>query len=63
MAETTRHDGCHCGAVQFTLNLDRDGSAMSCNCSMCSRACTLLSFVQASRFQLERGACGSRIAQ
>jgi hypothetical protein len=56
MATTeTRHGGCHCGAVRYTVELDSGASALSCNCSMCGRAGTLLSFVPAARFQLERG--------
>jgi hypothetical protein len=41
--------------VRYTVELDRGASALSCNCSMCGRAGTLLSFVPASRFRLERG--------
>lgn len=56
MAETeSRRGGCHCGAVRYTVELDRNATGMNCNCSMCGRAGTLLSFVPASRFQLERG--------
>jgi len=56
MVETeTRQGGCHCGAVRYTVELDRDPAALSCNCSMCGRAGTLLSFVPAPRFHLERG--------
>ncbi len=56
MADTeTRRGSCHCGAVRYTVELDRGATAMSCNCSMCGRAGTLLSFVPASRFHLERG--------
>lgn len=57
MAETeTRAGGCHCGAIRYTAELDRGGRVISCNCSMCGRAGTLLTFVPASRFRLERGA-------
>ena len=57
MAETeSRQGGCHCGAVRYTVELAREATAMNCNCSMCGRAGTLLSFVPASRFALERGA-------
>ena len=56
MADTeTRRGGCHCGAVRYTVELDPRATAMACNCSMCGRAGTLLSFVPASRFQLESG--------
>lgn len=56
MPETeTRSGGCHCGAVRYTVELDGGATVMSCNCSMCGRAGTLLTFVPASRFHLERG--------
>jgi len=56
MAETeTRQGGCHCGAVRYSVEIDRGASALSCNCSMCGRAGTLLAFVPAARFHLERG--------
>jgi hypothetical protein len=56
MAETeTRQGGCHCGAVRYTVALERHAKALSCNCSMCGRAGTLLSFVPAERFHLLQG--------
>jgi len=55
MEPDTRQGGCHCGAVRYTAQIDRGASALSCNCSMCGRAGTLLTFVPASRFRLERG--------
>jgi hypothetical protein len=56
MAETeTRAGGCHCGAVRYTVELERNPAAISCNCSMCRRAGSLLSFVPATRFHLEQG--------
>ena len=57
MAETeTRAGGCQCGAVHYTVELERGGRVISCNCSMCGRSGTLLTFVPASKFQLDRGA-------
>jgi hypothetical protein len=56
MAESeTRQGSCHCGAVRYTVELARGASVISCNCSMCGKAGTLLAFVPASRFRLERG--------
>jgi hypothetical protein len=55
-ATETRNGGCHCGAVRYAVELDRGATALSCNCSMCAKAGTLLSFVLESRFHLERGA-------
>ena len=51
----TRRGSCQCGAVRYTVEMERGARAMSCNCSMCGRAGTLLSFVPASQFHLERG--------
>ena len=57
MAETeNRAGGCHCGAVRYTVELDRGSTALSCNCSMCGKAGTLLVFVPEARLHLERGA-------
>ncbi|MGZ6139513.1 MAG: GFA family protein [Myxococcaceae bacterium] len=56
MADTERRQGgCHCGAVRYTVEIDRRVPVVSCNCSMCGRSGTLLSFVPASCFSLERG--------
>jgi hypothetical protein len=55
MAETTTYTGgCHCGAVQYRVatRLER---AMACNCSICSKTGTVLTFVPAARFELVRG--------
>lgn len=46
---------CHCGAVEFTVEGDIPGEAMSCNCSHCRRKGFLLSFVPAGTFTLNRG--------
>lgn len=55
MSATTHHGGCHCGAVRFHVEIDLAQTAVTCNCSMCARAGTILSFVPASRFVLEQG--------
>ena len=56
MAELeSRAGGCQCGAVRYTVEIDRAVPVTSCNCSMCGKAATLLSFVPASQFRLERG--------
>jgi hypothetical protein len=51
----TRQGGCHCGAVRYVVEVGPDATALSCNCSMCGKAGTLLTFVPSSRFRLERG--------
>ena len=53
MAELKIYEGsCHCGKVRFTAKLDLSKPVVSCNCSMCRRAGTLLTFVPASDFTL-----------
>ncbi len=46
--------GCHCGAVRYNVTTDL-ASVISCNCSICEKAGTLLSFVPASAFELIQG--------
>jgi hypothetical protein len=45
---------CHCGKVRFEVETDLD-TVMECNCSICSRAGYLLTFVPAERFKLVSG--------
>ena len=51
----TRHGGCHCGAVRYRVDIDLSKPVIQCNCSICSRTGTLLSFVPAASFALEKG--------
>ena len=46
---------CHCGAVRYTVELDLSQPIISCNCSMCGRSGTLLTFAPAEKFHLETG--------
>ncbi len=56
MSEATTYSGsCHCGAVRYEVNLDLSKPVISCNCSMCGRAGTLLTFVPPSEFKLLSG--------
>src|SRR5262245_21926124 len=55
MAISTHRGGCHCGAVRYRAELDPDTPALSCNCSICGRAGTLLVFVSETAFELEQG--------
>lgn len=55
MAVSTHRGSCHCGAVRYTVELDADAPALSCNCSMCGRSGTLLQFVPPDNFKLEQG--------
>lgn len=45
---------CHCGAVQFEVDLDLK-DAISCNCSICGKKGSLLAFAQESQFKLISG--------
>jgi|SRR5581483_3384889 len=47
--------GCHCGKVRYQVTLDLSHPVISCNCSMCGRAGTLLTFVPAGQFKLLSG--------
>ena len=48
------HGGCHCGRVRYAVAGAFD-SAISCNCSICSKKGTLLAFVPTESFRLEKG--------
>jgi hypothetical protein len=55
MAHLSTYQGsCHCGNVRFEVQTDLTG-VISCNCSICSRAGYLLTFVPASQFKLHEG--------
>lgn len=45
---------CHCGKVRYEATTDL-ASVMECNCSICSRAGYLLTFVPAENFKLLSG--------
>jgi hypothetical protein len=47
--------GCQCGKVRYEVQLDLGAPVISCNCSMCGRAGTLLTFVPARQFKLLSG--------
>jgi hypothetical protein len=47
--------GCHCGAVRYEVEAELD-QAITCNCSICSRKGSILSFVPEDRFRLLSGA-------
>lgn len=51
----THHGSCHCGAVRYTVELDLDQPAITCNCSMCGRTGTMLMFVPRAQFTLDQG--------
>jgi hypothetical protein len=55
MAQTTHHGSCHCGAVRFHVDLDLEKPAITCNCSICTRSGTVLSFASPDQFVLGQG--------
>lgn len=56
MPETKTYQGsCHCGKVAYSVDLDLSGEVIVCNCSICNRTGTMLTFVPASQFKLARG--------
>lgn len=55
MGEAKTYEGsCHCGKVRYKATFEL-GNVISCNCSMCGRAGTLLAFVPESAFELVSG--------
>ena len=55
MATSNYNGSCHCGAVRFQVAIDLTQPVIQCNCSICGRTGTLLSFVPVEAFTLERG--------
>ncbi|HET6146527.1 MAG TPA: GFA family protein [Polyangia bacterium] len=51
----TYSGGCKCGKVRYEVKADLSTPVISCNCSMCGRAGTLLTFVPAAQFKLLSG--------
>jgi hypothetical protein len=47
--------GCHCGAVQFEIEVDNTVTVQHCNCSMCSKFCFTHLIVPKTRFELVSG--------
>ena len=52
--ERTYGGGCHCGAVRFRVTMAL-GTAVTCNCSICSKTGTMLAFAPARSFELLSG--------
>lgn len=55
MAEQKYHGSCHCGAVHYDVTLDLEQPVLLCNCSICSRSGTMLTFVPTEQFHLNKG--------
>jgi hypothetical protein len=55
MPETKLYKGsCHCGKVRYEVTTDL-AQVIECNCSLCSRAGYMLTFVPADQFKLVSG--------
>jgi hypothetical protein len=55
MADVKTYSGsCHCGNVRFEASTDLK-MVVQCNCSICSRAGYLLTFVSPEQFKLLKG--------
>ena len=54
MTEQNYSGSCHCGAVTFQATMNLQG-LISCNCSICKRKGTVLGFIPAEYFKLEKG--------
>jgi hypothetical protein len=55
MSEAKTYTGaCHCGKVRYEVTLDL-GHVTACNCSICGKKGTLLTFAPAERFKLLTG--------
>lgn len=58
MAETKRYTGgCHCGRFEFEVDTDLS-TAISCNCSICTKHGLVLTFVAPEQFTLKKGTQG-----
>lgn len=56
MGELKSYSGsCHCGKVSYDVKLDLDTEVMTCNCSLCGRQGTMLTFVGPDQFTLKSG--------
>jgi hypothetical protein len=51
----TYSGGCHCGKVRYEVKMDLAAPVISCNCSMCGKVGSLLSFVPGNQFTLKSG--------
>lgn len=56
MADNKLYKGaCHCGTVRYEVEADLSTPVIACNCSICQKSGTLLTFVPANRFRLLSG--------
>jgi len=56
MSESKTYRGsCHCGNVKYEVAMDLSGPVLACNCSMCGRTGSLMTFVPEEKFTLTAG--------
>lgn len=56
MAENRSYKGsCHCGKIRYRIEADLSGELITCNCSMCKRMGSILTFLPEAQFTLEQG--------
>ena len=53
MAVQFLNGSCHCGAVAYTVEAD-PATAMTCNCSICSRLGAVWTFAPKAKFKLTK---------
>ena len=53
---TTYAGSCHCGKVSYEVDVDLSKPSITCNCSICQRTGTVLTFVAPEQFKLKSGA-------
>jgi hypothetical protein len=54
MTEKTYTGSCHCGRVRYEVDADLS-HVTACNCSICRKRGTLLTFAPAAKFRLQQG--------
>ncbi len=54
MAMQTLNGSCHCGAIAYTVEVD-PATAITCNCSICTRLGAVWAFTPATKFKLIKG--------
>ncbi|MFO0594965.1 MAG: GFA family protein [Myxococcaceae bacterium] len=51
----THHGSCHCGAVRYEVELQLEGRATRCNCTICTKLGVSGAITQPPRFRLLQG--------